>query len=107
MKNYFNVGPCCKCGKEGPGVRQIIALDFEAPQANTGWGCLGCGLPNNGAVAVVCDSCLDSCLKNADEIKFVLDGWPAEKKRLPIDQFKKVPFEHDVKKHPELNSKNN
>lgn len=107
MSDYFSVGPCCRCGKKGgPDVRQIIALSFEAPQENTGWGCIVCDLPNNGAVAVVCDSCLDLCLKNSAEIKFVLDGWPAEGKRLPIDQLEKKHFDHDHKKHPELAHRN-
>lgn len=106
MSDHFDMGPCCICGKKGPKVRNFVALDFEAPQEKTGWGCLQCDLPPNGAMAVVCDSCFNACNrehgKMAGEIKFVIDGWPAEKKRFPVDQLEKKPFAHDDSKHPEL-----
>jgi len=102
MSDYFNVGPCCICKREGPSVRNLIAHNYEAPQENTGWGCVVCELRNDGAMSVICDQCLKLWQKDEAEIEFIIDGWPAEKKRMPIDQFEKVPFKHDEEKHAHL-----
>lgn len=53
-------GPCCACRRSDVDVRNLIMLPFRAPQPGTGWGCVVCGLPSDGAIALVCDACLEA-----------------------------------------------
>lgn len=73
-------GPCCACRQEGPTVRNFVALNKRAAVAGTGWGCVVCDLPADGAVAVLCDKCL---AENA-EIQDVCHGHAASKERSPF-----------------------
>ena len=56
----IDLGMCCACRLAGPTVRNIMMIPFRAPVPGKGWGCLVCRLPSDGAVAVVCDACLES-----------------------------------------------
>jgi hypothetical protein len=102
MNNTLNFGPCCACGRTGDSVRNLMMLDFTAPQPGTGWGCFQCGLPMDGATAVICDDCLEA---EAD-ILFVIDGQPLEGKRLPMEEARGRaggrPFNHNLNMHPEV-----
>jgi hypothetical protein len=91
----LDLGACCACGKVGPDVRNIVMLDRRARVKGTGWGCVVCGLPTDGALVVVCDFCL---MSNAP-YKWVIDGYPDEKKRIPIEDLPDEPFEHDQEAH--------
>jgi hypothetical protein len=79
-----------------------MMLDFTAPQSGTGWGCFQCGLPMDGATAVLCDDCLEA----EAEILFVIDGQPLDRKRLGIDEARERaggrPFNHNLNMHPEV-----
>ncbi len=93
-----DLGPCCAC-KGTRAVRNIIALPFEGPVPGTGWGCVQCGLPANGAVAVVCDECLES---NAERVE-ICYGYPGDKGRTPMPaEASRIAFDHDLSKHPEI-----
>lgn len=94
-----DLGPCCVCEVEGAQVRNIIMLNKLSPIPGKGWGCFACGLPQNGAVAVVCDDCLD----HGRELKFACRGYPGEDGRVPIEELVGE-FDHNVLKHPELNT---
>ena len=76
-----DLGPCCSCARVGPSVRNILMLSQKAPIAGHGWGCLLCGLPSDGAVAVVCDTCLASDAKLA----YACRGYPGADGRVPIE----------------------
>ena len=56
----IDLGQCCACGKSGPDVRNIVMLSFRGPDPGKGWGCLQCGLPTDGASAVLCDGCAEA-----------------------------------------------
>jgi hypothetical protein len=88
------LGPCCNCGTT-VGVTNIMMLDLRAPTPGKGWGCAVCNLPADGAVAVLCDACLEQPLKT------VCDGYPKEGKRVPVDTLSDEPFAHDMEKHRE------
>lgn len=88
------LGACCACGQDGPTVRNIMMLDFRAPVAGTGWGCIVCGLPSDGAIAVLCDACAE---RNA-EIRDVCVGQPGDNVRTEIKTVQQ-PFGHDLSKH--------
>jgi hypothetical protein len=90
------LGKCCVCEREDPTVRNILALHFVAP-AGRGWGCMICGLPLNGAIAVVCDDCLPTIQAGANP-KFVCVGYPSANERVPFSSLTE-PFDHDMSKH--------
>ncbi len=96
-KNTDRLGSCCSCGKKGRTVRNIICLHWRAPVPGTGWGCAQCNLPGDGAIAVLCDECLEK----KREPKFVCSGYPGIDRRLPFEHLDKTPFDHDLSKHPE------
>lgn len=92
-----DLGICCACeGSEN--VRNIICLDRRGPTPGKGWGCFICGLPGDGAVAVLCDECLEG----EAAIRFVCVGYPASDGRMPIEELSDEPFEHDLACHREL-----
>ena len=101
-------GPCCRCGTTATAVDTIIMLPFQAPIAGHGWGCLQCGLPPDGAIAVVCDACAQF-LADADWhaadlslLESVCSGAVADGQRMRRAHFRAVRFAHDRLQHPEL-----
>lgn len=88
-----NYGNCCACGKDNH-PRNFIMLDKRAPVPGTGWGCMVCRLPLDGAIAVVCDT----CLKTAAEIRWAVRGKLWEKGRVEVGELHE-PFNHDLKMH--------
>jgi len=98
LNRQSSLGRCCHCEREGPTVRNIVMLPLRSPEPGSGrWGCLECGLPIEGALAVVCDECLERGLKP----KLACLGPPAANRRIPIEQLTER-FEHDMSKHPEV-----
>ena len=92
----LELGACCSCGAT-EGVRNIMMLGYRAPVPGTGWGCVVCGLPADGAVAVVCDACLAA----GAPVKRVCRGYPSAGERVGRKGLKER-FEHNLSKHPEL-----
>ena len=89
----IDLGTCCACGGVDQ-VRNIIMLPLRTPSPGYGWGCVICGLPPDGAVAVLCDG----CLSRQQEPSFVCNGPPTAKGRVPIGE-STTPFDHDDSKH--------
>jgi len=90
----IDLGTCCACRKSGPTVRNIMCLPVRSPTPGFGWGCFVCGLPSNGAVAVVCDSCLESGAPLLD----VCHGYPKENMRTARESCIEA-FDHDLSRH--------
>lgn len=89
-----DLGQCCCCGGI-ENVRNVLMLHLKAKTPGAGcWGCFQCGLPNEGAVAVVCDRCLNE----RREILYAVDGEARLNKRVPLSELTE-PFEHDMNKH--------
>ena len=96
--DYFqapDLGACCACGKTDASVRNIVALDRLAPQPGTGWGCVICNLPANGAIVVLCDA----CRQHANPPLYACDGYAADKKRIPLNELPAGEFRHDYSLH--------
>lgn len=87
-----DLGPCCTCGTRS-GVRNIVMLERPAPLPGTGWDCAVCGLPADGAIAVVCDDCLEQ------PVTHVCVGYADRGLRVPIAQLQQTPFAHDERAH--------
>lgn len=101
MTGKHDLGKCCGCEVDGPQVRNICMLPFKADTPDYGWGCFECGLPCEGAVAVLCDTCLNGDASEAvDVIKFAVVGEPSNNHREPMETTKlREPHKHDTTKH--------
>lgn len=86
-------GPCCSCGRRD--AMNIIQLVGRAPVPGTGWGCLVCDLPMDGAMAVLCQA----CLRNNLPIRFIVFGYVSHLQRFPYALMDKTDFQHDLDKH--------
>lgn len=96
-----NLGPCCNCG-DTEGVRNMVMLDRRCAVPGHGWGCVVCGLPADGASAVLCDACFDAYTDNPDVLAMACRGFPAIDGRIPIAELPEGWFGHDRAFHPEL-----
>lgn len=99
------LGKCCCCEQENDSVSNLITLEKKTLDTKGGWGCFVCGLPSMGAVAVLCDDCLEKWMNKQFEIKFACLGYPGENRRIELVELTEV-FEHDMTKHPEENEMN-
>lgn len=87
-------GQCCACrGSEN--VRTIVMHDFRAPIAGSGWGCVVCHLPMDGAISVICDHCREC----EGPILDVCVGYPKDNQRFAMTALTKMPFGHDLSQH--------
>ena len=78
----LDLGPCCACSREGSEVRTLLMLDRKAHIPGTGWGNAAAGLPADGAIAVLCDNCLET----GSELTQVVYGFVASKERRPLEE---------------------
>lgn len=93
-------GPCCICESTGSFVRTIVMLPHPGPEPGRGWGCVQCGLPSDGAIAVLCDGCAEAHL-GGEPLKFICTGFPATDGRTPIEHMSREKFKHNMIHHPE------
>lgn len=93
----FELGSCCVC--EGcENVRNIVQLDYKV-QSESAWGCVVCGLASEGAVAAVCDGCMEKYAQDDIDphIRFLMD---TAKRRIPVaPESERIPHEHDMQYH--------
>lgn len=92
------LGACCICGSHDD-VTNIIMLNRRGIIPGRGWGCLACGLPSDGAVAVLCDRCLPHWQADHDVLTHCCRGWPGSDGRVPIAELPDGDFDHDMSKH--------
>lgn len=95
-----SLGPCCICEKT-KGVRNILQIHRKGPTPGKGWGCVVCGLPFDGAVAVLCDHCYELMRDGKAALKFICTGYPKTDGRTPFEAEGFTPHDHDMTKHPE------
>lgn len=76
-------------------------LDFKAPAGFQGWGCVQCGLALEGAIALLCDRCVE--LQPLPPLKFICAGtYVMQGVRIGYADFPRHPHEHDLNRHPEV-----
>ena len=92
-----DLGTCCICGT-AEGVNVIVMLPLRANNPGHGWGCVVCGLPADGATAVLCDPCGDAYAHDEITLRFACAGYPGEDGRVPFTDLV-VPFKHDLERH--------
>ncbi len=90
---------CCSCFEVRSDVKNIACLPEKAPEPGTGWGCYVCGLPPDGALALVCDKCTKSADPNeGPEIEYVYSG-KIGGSELTARKWLNGRQEHDAEKH--------
>ena len=92
-----DLGTCCIC--ETPGATVLGMLPRRAPMAGRGWGCAVCGLPSDGALAVLCEPCAAVYEAGEATLNFACAGYPATDGRVSIDDLPPGEFKHDLTKH--------
>ena len=93
------LGACCMCETLGEPVRNMIMLDKRAQVSGHGWGCVVCGLPSDGANAVLCDPCFDRFRQDPSVLTIACRGYPATDGRVAIAELE--PFQHNEWLHRE------
>jgi hypothetical protein len=104
-------GPCCICGgacdsaagnKDGGGgsCRNIVMLSRRGAEPGHGWGCVVCGLPLDGAYAVLCDPCLERWHRDNSLLRTACAGYPGDGRRVLIADLPEGVFDHDRSRHP-------
>lgn len=90
-------GTCCVCESEMDEC-VLIQLDYKV-ESESGWGCLVCDLPMEGAMAVVCADCFDEYDDDLeDKIKFLMNGIRG---RIPVPPPEsRIKHEHNLMYHP-------
>jgi hypothetical protein len=91
-----DLGFCCNCPAR---ATAIVMLHRRAPVPGTGWGCVVCDLPSDGALAVLCDACGDAFEKSDEPLRQVCVGYPKDNRRLPYGDLAPGAFDHDAAKH--------
>ena len=71
-----------------------------------GWGCVVCGIEPFGAIAVLCDFCVDDFKNKKAEIKFACLGYPGANRRIEVAKLTET-WKHVEAKHPEITAKYN
>ncbi|WP_445630416.1 hypothetical protein [Nostoc sp. DSM 114167] len=82
----LDLGACCGCGTTNSLVRNILTLHKKALVPGTGWECFICGIPANGAIAVICDDCLAQLEEGKEVLKQAVYGDVLGKQRCDIAQ---------------------
>lgn len=96
------LGPCCICARSDYRTAVILMLEKKAPIAGRGWGCVQCGLPPDGAIAVVCDICAtqEDTPLSEKSLTFACRGYPSTDGRVPVGELTGE-HRHDEALHPE------
>lgn len=76
-------------------------LPRRAPMPGRGWGCVQCRLPMDGAVAVLCETCLGRYQRNNASLWRCCRGYPKTDGRVQIADLPDGVFDHDPARHPE------
>ena len=90
-----DIGRCCVCQSTTTILMNIVMLPLVGTIPGRGWGCVTCGLPYDGAVALVCPECMGK------EPVYACRGFPDQEGRDPIADLV-TPHTHDVLKHLNL-----
>jgi hypothetical protein len=94
-----DLGPCCVCGGFRD-VCNIVLLAKKSPIPGHGWGCFQCGLPPDGATAVLCHECFGGPdgAEAVKRLRWACRGYPGSDGRVPISELTGL-HEHDEARH--------
>lgn len=95
---HVDFGPCCMC-QTREGVTNMVMLDRRCAVPGHGWGCFVCHLPSDGAIAVLCDTCLAVYQQNPEDLFEACRGYPGTEGRIAIAELPPGEFQHDLAMH--------
>lgn len=97
-----DLGSCCLC-ESTVDVFTVLMIRKKAPLPGRGWGCVVCGLPSDGALAVVCNTCAEQLETVGEDpatlLRFACRGYPGPDGRVPIESLTGT-HDHDRSRHP-------
>lgn len=76
-----------------------------------GWGCVVCGLPQRGAIAVYCEPCAQQLEQNPEaeaqwlEHPVICVDHASENRRVQVERYLLQRHEHDMAKHDKANTR--
>lgn len=82
--SVLGLGTCCVC-RSSENTFNIVNLPYRTFIPGTGWGNVATGLPMDGAIAVVCDQCMQQDL-SLESCQDVVYGYASEKQRKPFSE---------------------
>jgi hypothetical protein len=85
--------PCCGCRRTRRLV--VVALPWRGPKRVYGWGCVVCGLPPRGALALLCAECAAAEVAPVEALAGETIGQP---ERVPVARLTE-PHRHDPARH--------
>lgn len=88
---------CCICQKHTKD-KNILMVKKKAPIPGTGWGCIICNLPADGAIATLCNECLAEVMAKKAELKYVCEGYAPYGNLVDIKTLSEN-FDHDEIRH--------
>ena len=94
LEHEPKLGPCCRC-ETTEGVHAIVMLARRCAVPGHGWGCVVCGLPSDGASAVLCDPCVVRWQAAPALLTIACRGYPGTDGRSPIAELPPGEFKHD------------
>lgn len=93
------ISKCCGCNQIKV-TNDVLMLDFKGPSPGKGWGCMVCNLPNDGAIAVLCEDCFKAVESHTMEIQTIVTGYIQDNQRQPLPpEDQRQPWQHDMEKH--------
>lgn len=95
-----DLGVCCLC--EARQASTLIMLERRCAVPGHGWACFACGLPPDGASAVLCRVCTEIYETDPERLQLACRGYPASDGRIPIAELPPERFDHDEAKHREF-----
>jgi len=90
------IGSCCAC-RQRRRLRNVMMLPQKAPIPGTGWGCVVCKLSGDGAIALVCDRCVETRAAIVDACR----GYLKDGRRTPIAELAGS-HAHDARVHQDF-----
>lgn len=100
MCEVVKLGQCCGCENSADGG-SIVMMPWKAEIPGHGWGCLECGLANDGATIVLCVGCaekLECGMEIWDVAQRECRGFPETEGRRELSPLSPL-HEHDMSRH--------
>lgn len=91
------IGTCRNC-RAGAAVN-IVLLARRGRLPGHGWGCAVCGLPQDGALTVLCDPCMAQFDALPTMVRWAADGPLAQDGRIRIRRLPAGEFDHSAAAH--------
>lgn len=101
MPHIQFTGPCCACGSDREKLVDAAIVPLALPEKlrgeKLGWGCVACGLAEDGAMAAVCRDCASL----RAPLTWAICGGITAAARIPLTELR-TRHQHNPADHPEV-----